>query len=37
MTLTEQLADYVNAAFSGLYVLTQEADEAEREIAALAR
>jgi SpoVK/Ycf46/Vps4 family AAA+-type ATPase len=37
MTLTEQLTDYVHAAFSGLYVVTQEADEAEREIAALAR
>jgi hypothetical protein len=37
MTLTEQLTDYVRAAFSGVYILTQEADEAEREIAALAR
>src|SRR5436309_153391 len=37
MTLTEQLTDYVNAAFSGLWVQTQEPDEAEREIAALAR
>src|SRR5581483_2450489 len=36
MTLTEQLTDYVHAAFSGLYVVTQEADEAEREIGALA-
>ena len=37
MSLTEQLTDYVHAAFSGLWVLTQEPDEAEREIAALAR
>jgi hypothetical protein len=37
MTLTEQLTDYVRAAFSGVYILTQEADEAEREIAALCR
>ena len=37
MTLTEQLADYVNAACSGLYVQSSEPDEAEREIAALAR
>ncbi len=32
MTLTEQLTDYVHAAFAGLWVLTQEPDEAEREI-----
>jgi SpoVK/Ycf46/Vps4 family AAA+-type ATPase len=37
MTLTEQLTDYVNAAFSGLWVQTHETDEAEHEIAALAR
>ena len=37
MSLTEQLTDYVHAAFSGLWVLTQEPDEAEREIAQLAR
>ena len=37
MSLTEQLTDYIHAAFSGLWVLTQEPDEAEREIAALAR
>jgi hypothetical protein len=37
MTLTEQLTDYVNAAFSGLYVQSSEPDEAEREIAVLAR
>jgi hypothetical protein len=37
MNLTEQLTDYVHAAFTGLWVLTQEPDEAEREIAQLAR
>jgi hypothetical protein len=37
MNLTEQLTDYVNAAFSGLWVLTQEPDEAEGEITQLAR
>ncbi|MCC6417007.1 MAG: AAA family ATPase [Gemmataceae bacterium] len=37
MNLTEQLTDYVRAAFSGLYLVTHEPDEAEREIAALAR
>src|SRR5262249_38994982 len=37
MTLTDQLTDYVRAAFSGLYLLTHEPDEAEREIATLAR
>src|SRR5947209_6839922 len=37
MTLSEQLTDYVHAAFSGLWVLTQEPDEAEREVARLAR
>jgi hypothetical protein len=37
MNLTDQLTDYVNAAFSGLWVLTQEPDEAEREISQLAR
>jgi SpoVK/Ycf46/Vps4 family AAA+-type ATPase len=37
MMLTEQLIDYVHAAFSGIYVVTQEADEAEGEIAALCR
>src|SRR5438309_10907750 len=37
MSLTDQLPDYVNAAFSGLWVLTQEPDEAEREVAQLAR
>jgi hypothetical protein len=37
MSLAEQLTDYVNAAFTGLWVLTQEPDEAEREILRLAR
>ena len=37
MRLTEQLRDYVNAAFTGLWVQTQEPDEAEREILQLAR
>jgi len=32
MTLTQQLTDYINAAFSGIYLVTHEADEAEREI-----
>src|SRR5215831_7748908 len=36
MTLTEQLTDYIQAAFSGLWVQTSEADEAEREILRLA-
>src|SRR5262249_30352206 len=37
MTLAEQLTHYAHAAFSGIYLVTHEADEAEREIAALAR
>lgn len=37
MSLTGQLTDYINAAFSGLWVQTQEPDEAEREITRLAR
>jgi hypothetical protein len=32
MRLAELLNDYVNAAFTGLWVLTHEPDEAEREI-----
>jgi hypothetical protein len=32
MRLAEQLRDYVNAAFTGLWIHTQEPDEAEREI-----
>lgn len=32
MNLTDQLTDYVHAAFSGLYVHSFEPDEAEREI-----
>ncbi|MCE9534149.1 MAG: AAA family ATPase [Planctomycetes bacterium] len=35
--MTEQLTDYVNAAFAGLWVQSLEPDEAEREIAQLAR
>ena len=37
MTLTDQLTDYVNAAFTGLWVQTLEPDEAEREILRHAR
>jgi hypothetical protein len=32
MTLTEQITEYVHAAFTGLWVQTSEPDEAEREI-----
>ena len=37
MQLTQQLTDYVNAAFSGIYIQTFEPDEAEREIVQHAR
>lgn len=37
MTLTEQLNNYVNAAFAGIWVRTSEPDEAEREIICHAR
>lgn len=37
MTLTDRMTDFVLAAFTGLWVQTQEPDEAEREIAALAK
>jgi hypothetical protein len=37
MKLSDRLTDYVHAAFSGLWVHTQEPDEAEREIARHAR
>src|SRR5215204_6590633 len=37
MKLTEQLTDYINAAFTGLWVQTHEADEAEREVLQHAR
>jgi hypothetical protein len=37
MNLIQQLADYVNAAFSGLWVHTCEPEEAEREILQAAR
>src|SRR5581483_8390632 len=33
MKLSELLTDYIHAAFSGLWILTSEPDEAEREIA----
>jgi len=36
MTLTDQLIDYINAAFTGLWGNTHEPDEAEREIIQLA-
>lgn len=36
MALAEQLTDYIHAAFTGLWIQTSEADEAEREIAQLA-
>ena len=32
MKLCDHLTDYVNAAFTGLWVVSHEADEAEREI-----
>lgn len=32
MNLTDQITDYVNAAFTGLWVQTHEPDEAEREL-----
>ncbi|MHB1425760.1 MAG: AAA family ATPase [Gemmataceae bacterium] len=37
MKLTEQLTDYIHAACTGLWIHTQEADEAEREILQHAR
>lgn len=37
MKLTDQLTDYVHAAFSGLWVQSHEPDEAEREIVQHAR
>jgi len=37
MTLTDQLTDYINAAFTGLWIQTSEPDEAEREIVQHAR
>ena len=36
MNLSETLTDYINAAFSGIWIVTHEPDEAEREIARLA-
>jgi ATPase family associated with various cellular activities (AAA) len=37
MKLIQQLTDYVNACFTGLWLRTFEPDEAQREIAALAK
>jgi hypothetical protein len=37
VTLAAILTDYINAAFTGLWIQTYEPDEAEREIARLAR
>jgi ATPase family associated with various cellular activities (AAA) len=37
MTLCTQLTDYINAAFTGLWIETHEPDEAEREITQHAR
>jgi hypothetical protein len=37
MKLTEQLTDYIHAAFTGLWIQTYEPDEAEREIIQHAR
>lgn len=37
MNLAAELTDYINAAFTGLWVQTHEADEAEREIVRHAR
>jgi hypothetical protein len=36
LSLADQLTDYINAAFSGLWVLTHEPDEAEKELTRLA-
>jgi len=37
VTLAAILTDYINAAFTGLWIQTYEPDEAEREITRLAR
>ena len=37
MKLSETLTDYIHAAFSGIWILTNEPDEAEREMGQLAR
>jgi hypothetical protein len=37
MKLAQQITDYVNAAFTGLWIQTHEPDEAEREIIQHAR
>jgi hypothetical protein len=37
MKLTDQLTDFIHAAFTGLWIITSEPDEAEREIVQHAR
>eukprot|EP00456_Euglypha_rotunda_P073956 TRINITY_DN674_c0_g3_i2.p1 TRINITY_DN674_c0_g3~~TRINITY_DN674_c0_g3_i2.p1 ORF type:complete len:501 (-),score=93.67 TRINITY_DN674_c0_g3_i2:832-2334(-) len=37
MSLIRELTDYINAAFTGLWIQTHEPDEAERELVELAR
>ncbi len=37
MNLTDQLTDYIHAAFSGIWIMSHEPDEAEREIVQHAR
>ena len=37
MKLAQQLTDYINAAFTGIWIQTNEADEAERELIQHAR
>jgi hypothetical protein len=37
MKLADQLTDYINAAFTGLWIQSFEPDEAEREIIQHAR
>src|SRR5476651_1785215 len=37
MRLADQLRDYINAAFTGIYVQSHEPDEAQREILQLAK
>src|SRR5436305_11713219 len=36
MSLSEQLTDYIHAAFTGIWIQTHEPDEAERELVQLA-
>ena len=37
MKLSDQLTEYINAAFSGIWIHSHEPDEAEREIVQQAR